>query len=99
MRRFSTKLFAAVIGCAAMPFAAWADAQHCKLVPKGGLIADSYEIVGDEACKQACEETQGCTAWSYTPHNFNPKTGPGWCRMLGEVAGEIDDKRDYCGRL
>lgn len=99
MHPLSTKLIAAVAVGIFFAIPSAADEQHCKLLPKAGLVAQSYEIVGAAACKAACSETEGCTAWSYTPHNFNPKSGPGWCRMLDEVAEEIADERDYCGRL
>ena len=99
MGHFSTSLFEAIAGAAFMVAPATAEEQHCKLLPKAGLVAHSYEIIGAQACKAACVETESCTAWSYTPHNFNPKTGPGWCRMLDEVAEEIADDRDFCGRL
>ena len=99
MIRFSTRPFFAIAGAALLVVPALAEEKHCKLFPKADLVAHSYEIIGAEACKSTCAETRGCTAWSYTPHNFNPKTGPGWCRMLKEVAEEIADDRDYCGRL
>lgn len=99
MVHFSTKLFLAIAGAALLAVPASAEETHCKLLPKAGLVAQSYEIIGAEACKAACTETTGCTAWSYTPHNFNPKNGPGWCRMLDEVAEELADDRDFCGRL
>lgn len=73
--------------------------NHCKLYPEGGLVGQSYELVGAEACKEACTEADGCTAWSYTPHNFNPKNAPGECRMMSAVAEEVEDARDFCGRL
>ena len=79
--------------------AASVEEKNCKFYPKGGLLKSSYELVGAEACKAACSETDGCTAWSYLPHNFRPKKGPGYCRLMAEVGEEKPDKREFCGRI
>lgn len=76
-----------------------AQEKHCKLWPEGGLLAHTYELVGPEACKIACTETDGCTAWSYQPHNFNPKSSPGECRLMAAVSEEEENPKDFCGRL
>lgn len=78
---------------------AGAAEQHCKIYPEAGLLAESHEIVGEDACKAECAAVAGCTAWSYTPHTFRPTDGPGWCRLMAEVGEETADKRDYCGRM
>lgn len=98
MRYFPNLLFATV-ALAALSGGATAEEQHCKLIPKWDLVLDSYDIVGAEACKAACVETEGCTAWSYAPNTFRPKDGPGWCRGMEEVGEQEENDRDYCGRL
>ena len=98
MRRWCGVMLA-VLGLSLGWSAAGTEEVHCKLYPKGGLLAESYDLVGAEACKALCVETDGCTAWSYTPHNFNPKDSPGWCRVMAEAGEQEDDDRDYCGRL
>ena len=90
---------AAVTAIVVLISPAGAEETHCKFLPEGGLVGHSYELVGPVACKQACTETDGCTAWSYQPHNFNPKNGPGECRMMSAVLEEVDDTRDFCGRV
>jgi len=80
-------------------FAAGASAQefdNCKLQQPAALLAESYELVGAEACQSFCAETEGCKGWSYTPHNFNPTGGPGWCRVMDEFE-RLEDDRDLCG--
>ena len=79
--------------------AAAAEEAHCKLYPKVDLLLSSYDLVGAGACKAACVETEGCTGWSYTPHTFNPKTGPGHCRLMAEVGEQVENDRDFCGRI
>lgn len=76
-----------------------AEENHCKLLPEGRLVGHSYEHVGARTCKQACRETEGCTARSYLPHTFSPETSPGECRMLSAVAEQVADEREFCGRL
>lgn len=98
MRRFLHGTCLAA-GMAVFALQAGAEERHCRFYPKAGLIASAYDLVGAEACKAACVATQGCAAWSYTPHNFRPDTGPGWCRLMAAVDEEVDDDRDYCGRL
>lgn len=71
----------------------------CKLYPTGSVIEYSYELVGPDACLAFCEQTEGCVAWSYTPHTFNPKTAPGECRLLPDDGTREDHARDFCGRL
>lgn len=81
----------------AMP--ANAEEAHCKYYPKVDLLLDSYELIGPENCRAACTETEGCTAWSYTPHTFNPTGAPGRCRLMDDISEEVEDNRDYCGRV
>lgn len=99
MRSLLVLASASVTALVVLASQAAAEEAHCKLLPEGGLVGHSYELVGAEACKEACTETDGCKAWSYTPHNFNPKNGPGECRMMSAVLEEVEDKRDFCGRL
>lgn len=93
--------FLIVFAALAISFAgpAAAEEKQCKLYPKAGLLANSYDLVGAEACKSACQETDGCHGWSYTPHNFNPKTAPGQCRLMAEIGEEVEDQRDFCGQV
>ncbi|WP_170134905.1 hypothetical protein [Acuticoccus kandeliae] len=97
--RYRTLSILAAVSVAFLVQPAVGEEQHCKLYPNGGLLSQSYELVGEAACKASCSQTNGCTAWSYTPHNFNPKNGPGECRLMAEVAEEVADARDYCGRM
>ncbi|WP_323771156.1 PAN domain-containing protein [Antarctobacter sp.] len=78
----------------ALPVAA---EDGCKLYPTGSVISYSYDLVGPEACLSHCAQTQGCVAWSYTPHNFNPKTAPGECRLLPDAGTREAHARDFCG--
>lgn len=91
-----TAVFAA---CATAASKGFAQEKNCKLYPEGGLLKQSYDLIGPEACKAACTETNGCSAWSYTPHNFNPKSAPGECRLMEAVSEEAEDSRGFCGRL
>lgn len=93
------KAFIAAAGLAVLADPVAAEQSHCKLYPKYGLLMLSYDLVGPEACKTACVETETCTGWSYTPHTFNPKTAPGQCRLMAEVHEEVPDNREFCGRL
>lgn len=71
---------------------------NCKLYPKGGVLKTSYKLIGPAACLAECKKTDGCTAWSYTAHNFRPKKAPGQCRLLKDVAEEKKSRRaDSCG--
>jgi len=79
------------------------EAEKCNFTSNSGTLATSYDQIGTEACTQFCAGTDGCTAWLYTPHNFNPTGAPGECRAYAEVG----DKREpdstastqYCGTM
>ncbi|WP_141135874.1 hypothetical protein [Antarctobacter heliothermus] len=71
--------------------------EGCKLYPIGSVINYSYDLIGPDACLAQCAQTAGCVAWSYTPHNFNPGTAPGECRLLPDKGTREDHSRDYCG--
>ncbi|MBW4983130.1 PAN domain-containing protein [Mameliella sp. CS4] len=75
------------------------DYEHCKLLPGSTSAVFNYEQVGPAACEQLCRDTEGCIAWSYTPHNFNPKSAPGECRTLADVSDDEGSDKDYCGFL
>ncbi|MCB9948345.1 MAG: hypothetical protein H6842_11020 [Rhodospirillaceae bacterium] len=95
-----TSRIAALAGALGLALASLpADAETCKLYPASEIIDGSYELVGAEACEQWCGETEGCIAWSYTPHTFNPDTGPGHCRLLSDVGEEVEDAREICGYM
>jgi len=97
MRVFQIAIAAASLALAVE--AASAAEKNCKFYPKAGLLKSSYELIGAEACKAACTGTDGCTAWSYLPHTFRPKKGPGHCCLMAEVGEEKADMREFCGRI
>lgn len=77
--------------------------EECNFETNSGTLAQSYELIGVEACTDFCSETDGCTAWLYTPHNFNPEGAPGDCRLYAEASGtrEPDETAptQYCGMV
>lgn len=92
----------AVAAMLLLPGAAAADEvkANCKLYPKGGVIKTSYKLIGPANCLAECKKTDGCSAWSYTAHNFRPKKAPGECRLLKEVGEEKKSRRaDSCGYI
>ncbi|MBV7396816.1 PAN domain-containing protein [Mameliella sediminis] len=71
--------------------------EGCKIYPTGSVIEWHYDLIGAEACAASCVETEGCQAWSYAPHNFNPKSAPGECRLLPDSGTREEHARDFCG--
>lgn len=99
MTRLTTfALFAAL----ALPVSAQAQ-EACNFESNAGTIAESYDLIGTEACIGFCSETEGCTAWLYTPHNFSPKTAPGYCQLYAEATGTRDPDASaptqICGQM
>ena len=96
----SVRMLSIVAGMIAFAFVGAASAEEgWKLVPEGGVLSTSYELIGPGACEASGVETDGRTAWSYLPHNFNPDTAPGQCRLLSAISAEETDSREFCGRL
>jgi len=88
----------AALACIALPAAAQ-DHETCRLLPGATSAGISYEQIGPAACEQFSRDTEGCTAWSCTLHNFNPDSGPGECRTLTDVSDDEASDRDFCGFL
>ncbi len=97
--RLKKAIFTAILLAISAASQATAQEKNCKFYPEGGLLKRSYELIGPEACKDACTQTDGCKAWSYTPHTFNPTSAPGDCRMMEAVSEEAENDEDFCGRL
>lgn len=77
--------------------------EECNFETNGGQIAVSYELIGAEACAASCTDTESCTAWLYTPHNFNPDGAPGECALYAEASGirapDETASTQYCGMI
>lgn len=89
---------------ATIAFAQAAVAQEeCTFQTNTGRIANSYDLVGVDACIAFCGETDGCTAWMYTPHTFNPDSAPGQCQLYAEASDPGPPSSSapnmYCGQL
>lgn len=86
---------------APLPLLAEGDWQDCNFETNTGRLAISYEVIGPEACVDFCKEIDGCTAWLYTPHTFNPDTAPGACGLYAEASGTRPPNEtaptQYCG--
>ena len=84
---------------AALPIGTYADeAKKCNLLSVNSATVN-YEQVGSDACIALCKSTDGCVAWTYQPHNFNPKTAPGECRLLPDVREEEASTAKFCGHM
>ena len=82
-----------------LPAAAFAQDETCSFETNSGTLSTSYELIGAEACMTSCAETDGCGAWLYTPHNFNPTGAPGECRLYGEASGKVEASNQLCGLM
>ncbi len=75
--------------------------QACNFETHTGRMAISYELIGQQACVDFCKATEGCTAWLYTPHSFNPATAPGACGIYAEASGtrppDATAPNQFCG--
>lgn len=97
MKRIRSLTFIAAIF---LPLAAAAQ-EECNFETNTGRIANSYELIGVDACVAYCGETESCTAWLYTPHTFNPTGAPGQCQLYAEASGKREPNStastQYCG--
>lgn len=98
-----TRIFRLALAAAlALPAAASAQ-EECNFETNSGRIANSYELVGVDACIQSCAETDTCTAWLYTPNTFNPDTAPGQCQLYAEASGKREPNAtastQFCGQM
>lgn len=75
-----------------------AEFKKCMLL-SAGSTPTNYEQIGPEACMNFCKSSDNCVAWTYQPHNFNPKNAPGGCRLLPDVSAEEASTKTYCGRI
>lgn len=86
---------------AALPALAEKDWQACNFETHSGRMTISYDLIGPQACVGFCAQTDGCTAWVYTPHNFNPRTAPGECALYAEASGtrapDSTAPNQFCG--
>ena len=78
---------------------AMAEDTKCNLFSANSALAIDYNQIGTEACTALCKGTEGCIAWVYTPHNFNPKKAPGECRLLPDIRSEEASNGKFCGKL
>ncbi|MDF1670540.1 MAG: PAN domain-containing protein [Roseovarius sp.] len=77
--------------------------DECTFQSNTGRIANSYELIGVEACIALCTETDGCTAWMYSPNTFNPDGAPGQCQLYAEAsdpaAPSASVSNMFCGQM
>ena len=79
-------------------FAGADEFKKCMLL-SAGSTPTNYEQIGPKACMEFCKSSDNCVAWTYQPHNFNPKNAPGACRLLPDVSKEEESAKTYCGRI
>lgn len=97
MRRM---LFCAALTLLALPAAAQdQEYENCQWQNNEGRMAMSYDFVGPAACEAFCTETEGCTAWYYQPHTFNPDSAPGGCGLYGAASDPQPHEREFCGSV
>ncbi len=92
----------AAFAAIALPMAAAAQ-EKCNFESNSGQMAESSDLTGVAACTAFCTESDGCGAWLYTPHNFNPTGAPGHCQLYAEASGKREPdasaSNQFCGMI
>ena len=72
--------------------------KKCFITP-ADQVGFKDDLIGAGPCEAACKATDGCIAWTYQPHSFEPKTMPGQCKLISKIFKEEDSEKVYCGKL
>lgn len=74
------------------------DYKRCFISP-ADQVGFKEDLIGAAPCEAACKETDGCIAWTYRPHSFEPTTMPGQCKLISKVFKEEDSDKFFCGKI